>query len=75
MSLPKITVANLKRFATDQSFARGESYFRAGAVTGLTLRQQTLHAEVEGNQAKPYILLHENLVDDAVKKVSDFSIY
>ncbi|MDJ0703380.1 MAG: SWIM zinc finger family protein [Leptolyngbyaceae cyanobacterium MO_188.B28] len=54
MSLPKITVANLKRSATDQSFARGESYFRSGAVTGLTLRQQTLHAEVEGNEARPY---------------------
>ena len=54
MSLPKITIANLKRSATDKSFARGGSYFRSGAVTGLTLRQQTLHAEVEGNEARPY---------------------
>ncbi len=54
MSLPKLTVANLKRHATDQSFARGERYFQSGAVAEVTLRQQTLHAEVEGNEVDPY---------------------
>ena len=54
MPLPKITVAKLKRSATDQSFSRGESYFRSGAVMGVTLRQQTLYAEVEGNEVRPY---------------------
>ena len=54
MTLPKLTVANLKRHATDRSISRAESYFRSGAVTGITLRQQTLSATVEGNQAGHY---------------------
>ncbi|MEO0376406.1 MAG: SWIM zinc finger family protein [Cyanobacteria bacterium P01_A01_bin.17] len=54
MALPNITISSLKDAATDKSFARGESYFRSGAVRGLTLRQQTLYAEVEGNEPQPY---------------------
>lgn len=54
MPLPKLTVANLKRNATEQSFSRGESYFHSGSVTGMTLRQPTLQAEVEGNDVEPY---------------------
>ena len=54
MTLPKLTVANLKRHATDRSISRAESYFRSGAVTGITLRQQTLSATVEGNQVGHY---------------------
>jgi uncharacterized Zn finger protein len=54
MALPNITIAILKRSTTDTSFDRGERYFHSGAVTGVTLRQQTLHTEVEGNEARPY---------------------
>ncbi|MEO1444902.1 MAG: SWIM zinc finger family protein [Cyanobacteria bacterium J06635_11] len=54
MPLPKLTVASLKRFATEASYSRGDSYFRAGAVTAVTLRQQTLHGQVEGNDIDPY---------------------
>ncbi len=54
MSLPALTIANIKRHTTDESFLRGESYFRSGAVTEVTLRQQMLHAEVEGNEIEPY---------------------
>ena len=54
MVLPKLTVAILKRYATDKSFSRAQSYFRSGAVTAVTLRQQTLSAAVEGNEVDPY---------------------
>ena len=54
MPLPNLTIANLKRYATAHSFSRGESYFQLGAVTDITLRQQTLRAEVEGNEVEPY---------------------
>ena len=54
MSLPNLTVVTLQHHATEPSFTRGERYFRAGAVVSLTQRQQTLQAEVEGNEVIPY---------------------
>ncbi|MEM9152673.1 MAG: SWIM zinc finger family protein [Cyanobacteria bacterium P01_F01_bin.3] len=54
MPLPKLSLEKLKRAATEKSFSRGEDYFRSGAVLNPTLRQQVLHAEVEGNTVDPY---------------------
>lgn len=54
MSLPNLTQATIQYHATESSYARGESYFRSGAVVALTQRQQTLQAEVEGNEVTPY---------------------
>ncbi len=54
MSLPHLTPTTLQQYATPQSYSRGESYFRGGAVISLTQRQQTLQGEVEGNEVMPY---------------------
>ncbi|MGB3309082.1 MAG: SWIM zinc finger family protein [Nodosilinea sp.] len=54
MPLPNLTSATIQYHATEPSYARGESYFRSGAVVSLTQRQQTLQAEVEGNEVTPY---------------------
>jgi len=54
MSLPPLKLSAIKRAATEKSFARGEDYFQAEAVVNATLRQQTLYAEVEGNEVEPY---------------------
>ncbi len=54
MALPNLTPATIQYHATEPSYARGESYFRSGAVVSLTQRQQTLQAEVEGNEVIPY---------------------
>jgi len=54
MALPNLTPATIQYHATEPSFTRGESYFRSGAVVSLTQRQQTLQAEVEGNEVTPY---------------------
>jgi uncharacterized Zn finger protein len=54
MLLPNLTIATIKRAASEKSFERGESYFKSGAVIGLTLRQNILQAEVEGNEVHPY---------------------
>lgn len=54
MSIPNLTLATLQRHATDNSYQRGQAYFRSGAVVSLTQRQQTLQAEVEGNDPTPY---------------------
>lgn len=54
MPLPNLTPATLQHHATEPSYTRGESYFRSGAVVSLTQRQQTLQAEVEGNEVMPY---------------------
>ena len=54
MSLPNLTQSSLRRQATEKSFERGESYYKAGSVASLTQRGQTLRGEVEGNEAYPY---------------------
>lgn len=54
MTLPKLTLSTIKRYATDKSFSRGQSYWKSGAVISLTQRQNTLQSEVEGNDPEPY---------------------
>ncbi|MBE9068245.1 SWIM zinc finger domain-containing protein [Leptolyngbya cf. ectocarpi LEGE 11479] len=54
MTLPKLTLSTIKRYATDKSFSRGQSYWKSGAVISLTQRQTTLQSEVEGNDPEPY---------------------
>ena len=53
MPIPNLTQATIQRHATDQSYDRGQAYWRSGAVTAVTQRQQTLEAEVEGNAPPP----------------------
>ena len=54
MTLPKLTLSTIKRYATDKSFARGQSYWQSGAVVSLIQRQTVLQSEVEGNDPVPY---------------------
>jgi uncharacterized Zn finger protein len=54
MPLPNLTSAIIQRHATETSYSRGQSYFRAGAVVSLIQRKQTLQAEVEGSEVVPY---------------------
>lgn len=54
MTLPKLTLSTIKRYATDKSFSRGQSYWKSGAVISLTQRQNVLQGEVEGNNPVPY---------------------
>ncbi|MEO0869709.1 MAG: SWIM zinc finger family protein, partial [Cyanobacteria bacterium J06642_11] len=54
MTRPKLTLSTIKRYATDKSFVRGQSYWKSGAVVSLTQRQSVLQAEVEGNNPVPY---------------------
>ncbi|NEQ45331.1 MAG: hypothetical protein F6K00_18060 [Leptolyngbya sp. SIOISBB] len=54
MPIPNLTLATIQRHTTYKSYDLGQSYWRAGAVTAVTQRQQTLQAEVEGNEPTPY---------------------
>ncbi|WP_232229380.1 SWIM zinc finger family protein [Crinalium epipsammum] len=54
MPIPKLDEATIRRYATAQSFERGEVYYHSGAVTTLNERGYILQAEVEGNQAYGY---------------------
>ncbi len=54
MSVPPINPTTIQRNATTQSFERGGSYYRAGAVAALTQRGNLLQAEVKGSEARPY---------------------
>jgi uncharacterized Zn finger protein len=56
---PQLSEAAVRQNATDQSFHRGEDYLDSGAVGVLTLRGNTLQAEVEGNSAEPYVVTLE----------------
>jgi len=48
------TEGDIRSLATSQSFARGQSYYRSGAVSALTLRGDQLTARVAGSGYEPY---------------------
>ncbi|NDJ22888.1 SWIM zinc finger domain-containing protein [Nostoc sp. B(2019)] len=54
MSIPTISEFTIRRNANAKSFQRGEAYYESGAVNVVIQRGHRLHAEVEGNEAKPY---------------------
>jgi uncharacterized Zn finger protein len=54
MAIPSLSEAAVRRQATAESFRRGESYYRGGAVISLVQRGSVLQAEVEGSQYEPY---------------------
>jgi uncharacterized Zn finger protein len=54
MSIPSIDRITIQSHTTNQSFTRGESYYREGAVAALTQRGNSLYAEVEGSEEMPY---------------------
>jgi SWIM zinc finger len=56
---PKLTEALIRNLTSAQSFSRGEEYFIAGAVSDLTLRGNSLRAQVEGSRYDPYQVVVE----------------
>ena len=52
--IPKLSEATIRRYATAQSFDRGQSYFGNGSVASLIQRGNVLSASVEGSEAEPY---------------------
>jgi len=49
-----ISEAQIREHASDQSFKRGQEYFRSKAVLSLVRRGSALEAEVEGSEPRPY---------------------
>lgn len=54
MSIPEISEATIRYNATNQSFGRGEDYYKTGAITSLIQRGNLLKADVEGSEISPY---------------------
>lgn len=54
MKKPSISEADIRRYATEQSFYRGEEYYDTGAVGELVWRDGVLQAEVSGSHYEPY---------------------
>ncbi|MBL1202983.1 MAG: SWIM zinc finger domain-containing protein [Nostoc sp. GBBB01] len=54
MSIPQISEFTIRRHANAKSFQRGEAYYQAGAVNGITQRGSLLQADVVGIEARPY---------------------
>ena len=54
MAIPELTEATIRAQAAPESFQRGRSYYKNGAVRELTLRGNVLHASVEGSQHPAY---------------------
>jgi uncharacterized Zn finger protein len=55
MSVPSLNLSQVLAAASAESAARGEVYYRRGAVGRKARRGATLSAEVEGGQVEPYL--------------------
>ncbi|HEY9786341.1 MAG TPA: SWIM zinc finger family protein, partial [Candidatus Obscuribacterales bacterium] len=53
---PKLTEAQIRAMATEQSFARGKSYYNDGAIINPMRQGMELSAECEGSDYEPYQL-------------------
>ena len=54
MSIPQLSQDMIRRYASSQSWQRGEAYYHDGAVRRVVQRGNLLAAEVEGNDIRPY---------------------
>lgn len=54
IKLPKLTEAQIESLASSQSFQRGASYYREGAITEPVRQGLKLRAECEGSDYEPY---------------------
>jgi uncharacterized Zn finger protein len=62
--LAHVTEALVRELAEGQTFQRGQSYYRQGAVHNLTRRGNCLTAEVEGSDYEPYQIVITFDADD-----------
>lgn len=49
-----LSEAIIRQYATDESFRRGDEYYRNGAITSVARRGSLLQATVEGSEPEPY---------------------
>jgi uncharacterized Zn finger protein len=54
MVMPELTDEMIRLHAPGDSFRKGQEYYRDGAVLSLVQRDNTLEAQVEGSEIKPY---------------------
>src|SRR5690349_7095663 len=54
--LPKLTEAQIRRKASEQSFARGQNYYNDGAIINPSRQGRELRAECQGSDYQPYQL-------------------
>jgi uncharacterized Zn finger protein len=54
MSIPQLSQDMIRRYASSQSWQRGEAYYHDGAVRRVIQRGELITAEVEGNDIRPY---------------------
>jgi uncharacterized Zn finger protein len=53
-NLPRLTEAQVRKLASTQSFERGHSYYRSGAILEPVRQGMTLRAQCEGSEDEPY---------------------
>ncbi len=54
MSIPQLSQEMIRRYASSQSWQRGEAYYDDGYVRRVVQRGSAIAAEVEGNDIRPY---------------------
>lgn len=54
MSIPQLSQEMIRRYASGQSWQRGEAYYHDGYVRRVIQRGSAIAAEVEGNDIRPY---------------------
>lgn len=66
LPLPVLKESQIKALATDQSFERGQRYYRNGAIYNPVLQGQTLWADCEGTETyQPRVTLRPEGVEDS----------
>ena len=55
-SLPSLSQFDIREWAPDRFFERGEGYFRQGRIRRLRRTDNTLRAECEGSNPEPYLV-------------------
>jgi len=53
-TFPALDESFIRAQSSAESFRRGQSYYRSRAVVSLVLRDDLLHAQVEGSRDVPY---------------------
>ena len=75
MTLPKITESMIRAGANQESFRRGEEYYRGGAISNTAIQQDTLLSGECAGTYSPYYQVHVELDEAGIATASCTCLY
>ena len=75
MTLPKITESMIRAGANQESFRRGEEYYRGGAISNTAIQQDTLLSGECAGTYSPYYRVHVELDEAGIATASCTCLY